>query len=173
MNLYNIPDLIIGSIFLLSIITKISNIAEFKYEVLSYKFIPQKFLNFVVILIILLEFGVVFTSAIHSNSYIIKLFPLLLLIVFTIIYSLKKIFNTNSNKDSCGCFGELKMLNAFPLQRNMMLIIVSIIDFILSNNDRDMYDIFTILSIEVTIALITLNLVELIKYFEARWKMNT
>ena len=120
----NVSSVILGIIFIISGIGKITNVADFSILISQYGFPGLKFLAPIIILIEFL-LGLFLIFLIYPK--ISALFSTLLLIAFTGAFTYA---NFKHGINNCGCFGSLKLSElppAFTYFRNLVLMLFSVI----------------------------------------------
>lgn len=121
---YCIPALIVGCVFLLSGMGKVGNVLAFQRLIVEY---GLGSFNVVAPFVVLLELLIGCFLVFNYHVKITSIFSIVLLIVFSIIYSYAWLHNGITD---CGCFGNYSFLQTSPLftlARNICLIILLIV----------------------------------------------
>lgn len=148
---------------------KFKNISDFKLELYSYRIFPKKMLKIAVVLVLSWELLLVIFFA--SGQF--RLYKEILAIFTLVIFSIATVRKRGTNREMlCKCYGTLEILNKYPITRNVLIIIMIMINFFLPNYQSSYSDtIYTILTgvIIVLIIDITLTIIatkRLMKYYE-------
>ncbi|MGM7684520.1 MauE/DoxX family redox-associated membrane protein [Cytobacillus sp. Hm23] len=121
-------DLIIIMIFYTSFHTKRKSLVDLKYEIASYHIIPKKLLKVVSYFILLIELTIVTLYFLNSFFIFKTIIAGSVIILFTIATLNKK---KKDGVTHCRCFGNLSLLNKYPVTRNIIIFILIIIDLVL------------------------------------------
>lgn len=127
-----------------SVVLEINNILRLNKSKYS-------FLLIITYLLIILEFSIAVLYTI-TNTKMVEYVVLVLMIFFSFYIIIKRTFN---NQYTCSCFGNISILNKYPLQRNIILISLILIN-IFNNNSLEIIPAVYILSINsgITVFLI-------------------
>lgn len=132
--IYQINNAFLELIFILSFYSKIKNVKSFSYDVLSYEVTPKRLVSVSVMIILLLEFFL-FIAYAYNLFYPYKEFiTLLVLLFFSTIVLIKR--KKKGDTSSCSCFGNLSLLNKFPLIRNILLIVYVLFHSIVNKSEH-------------------------------------
>ncbi|MBE9914224.1 hypothetical protein G8C92_09295 [Paenibacillus donghaensis] len=141
-------DVVIASIFYFSFSSKINQLSGFKAEVFSYKIMPAYFVPVAAFIILLFELNVFLAFSLHYSSRVKEIAVLSMLICFTVLLWMKK---RRMGSLSCGCFGNVKVLNNHPFIRNFILIGLILVKCVLPRYHFDL-----IQSLETSLGIITI-----------------
>ncbi len=123
--------LVIGVVFMVSSLSKALDTGAFTATIVSYGF---EFFKGLAPVIIVVEFFVSILLILKIRIKEVSLLSLIMLIVFTSLYSYAYFFR---DVKDCGCFGDIKQLNLTPVQfyiRNSILFAGSLLLFLYDRN---------------------------------------
>ncbi|MEY8741548.1 MauE/DoxX family redox-associated membrane protein [Bacillales bacterium AN1005] len=132
--LSTIINITISSVFFASFYMKAKAPVLLRCEIYSYHLIKVKHIKIVGYLFLLLELVISIIFIFDLFQWFKYLFCILLLLFFCVLI-LKKQKEEGKQVQSCNCFGEMKLLNKYPLIRNSILIIFLVLQFFLPNQD--------------------------------------
>ncbi|MGN4128226.1 MauE/DoxX family redox-associated membrane protein [Lysinibacillus sphaericus] len=121
-------NIILGSLFLLAFYAKIINIKDFNLEIIDYKVVPRRLAPIAAVCVLSLELGLFFSFTLSKYYFLSNSVAICLLTLFTIFTYLKNQSKKDNSLKTCTCFGNVKFLNKYPIQRNLFLIIVIIVN---------------------------------------------
>lgn len=120
-------DVIIAELFILSFVSKIHTIPDFKTEIISYRLLPMNWIP-------ITAFSVLFLEFVLFNLYCIGLFyPWKEIVGFWLIlaFTLATIKKRRTGDLTCRCFGTIRFLNKYPAYRNASILFVIVISMAL------------------------------------------
>lgn len=123
--------------FLISSVSKLINVNEFKLTLLSLKIIPNRFISLSANLLILNEFLIILLLFISRQTIIIGFYlAISILLIFTFVLVIA-IFTKDDFR--CNCFGNSeKTASTTDIFRNVLLIILGITgSFIITSNHEN------------------------------------
>lgn len=116
-------DLLIAILFFLSFYMKVTNLHQLPLEINSYQVIPYYYAKIAAYLLLITEGGI-FLLYITGLAFVMKELLLIVLLLVFIALILRK--RKQQGNLECGCFGKADSLNKYPLQRNMILLVIVI-----------------------------------------------
>lgn len=124
-----IINLLFSILFFMAFSSKVVNITNFSIEIYSYRIISFKQAQYAAPLVLAIE---LILSLLFLTQWLVEITTIstIFLLSFFTIFLLKK--RLISEKKSCSCFGDNKLLNRYPLTRNLILIVLLIINSILT-----------------------------------------
>lgn len=125
-------NIIISAVFFSSFYMKAKSPTLLRCEVYSYHVIADKYIKKISSLFLLIELALAIVFALNLFQSF-KNITCILLLVFFCLLILKKQKAEGKAVRSCSCFGEMKLLNKYPLIRNCILILILNLQFILPN----------------------------------------
>lgn len=138
-------------IFFVSFYFKARNIFNFSYEIKSYNIVPSSLAQVAAVTVIILEFLLAILYAFHVLNPYKEVATICLFIFFTIITYRKK---RESGIESCNCFGKVSFLNKNPILRNIFFIVLSLVQIIISNQQRDIrHSLYLLLAYSIFIVI--------------------
>ncbi len=128
---------------------KLQSIQGFRVEIYAYKVLPAAFLTWAAAAILIMECWLFICFATGLAEGWKHILGITLLTCFTWLTWNKK---RKTGIEACACFGNIGFLNRFPIYRNIMLIILLLIDFFLSGQViQDIY--LMVLSLALVMAM--------------------
>lgn len=125
-----IIDFIISIIFFAAAFMKVRNFFDFKIQIFSYGYFRKLiYLPVVAFLIIIVELMIFLIYSLGKFHPVIDVITILILVMLSIQLILK--VKTSKELD-CGCFGDIHLLNKYPITRNLILIFLLIINIFLN-----------------------------------------
>lgn len=116
-----------SSLFLLSIVGKLTNLKDTRLMVLSYGVLPQRFAYAAVTLLLVAECALLLLFVADEWKLARDIAAIGTLFIFSIAIVNKR---KSNNRDSagCACIGSVDTLNKYPLTRNALLIVILLAD---------------------------------------------
>lgn len=125
MSLSIVLQFILSFIFALSVYSKLLDIQVFLQEVNSLRMFNKKLTVIAVYLLLVVEFSLVVFYIFDVFHVWRELVTIMVLSFFILILVKKKKIRLQG---SCSCFGNNSILNKYPIQRNLILIMLSILN---------------------------------------------
>ncbi|WP_397350684.1 MauE/DoxX family redox-associated membrane protein [Paenibacillus xylanexedens] len=148
-------DIILVFIFFSSFVAKVISFENFKYEVRAYKIMNLSHLSVLPLLILCAELGL---STLFLLPIKIGFYKELIGIIFLIVLTLLTIRKDGFSKE-CSCYGKNHLLSSFPIQRNIIFILILFVSsFVHNPNLFDWQRSFLLFTIVVLITLIFENI---------------
>lgn len=116
---------ILSLIFLLALYNKIKNINGYKQDISTYLLINRKGAGLLYIPVLASEFLLFILFAFNELQPFTDIFAIVVLIAFTTLLIWKW---RRTGTSECSCFGDMKFLNISPIMRNILLIILCLIN---------------------------------------------
>ncbi|WP_407945732.1 MauE/DoxX family redox-associated membrane protein [Paenibacillus puerhi] len=110
--------MMLAFLFLLSFYTKVFNINNFIYEISSYGVLPKRLLLISAVSILIYELVLFILYSFGTFTVIREILGITLMVIFSIVTIKKKI---KEKTGACSCFGNMRLLNKFPIIRNLFI----------------------------------------------------
>ncbi|MGZ9586634.1 MauE/DoxX family redox-associated membrane protein [Paenibacillus marinisediminis] len=143
-------NLLIALLFSLSFISKIKEIKNFKFEIISYILAPEILITLLVYIILFLEFFFIVAFSTGILQITKEIIAIITLLIFT-WFTWRK--NRKSKTNTCSCFGSIGFLNKFPLLRNFMILSLLVIGLYLPRYTVDLSSAINSIILVINISL--------------------
>jgi hypothetical protein len=147
-------DIILSFIFFSSFVAKVISFGNFKFEVRGYKILKLSNLRLLPILILGAEFAL---SILFLLPIEIGVFKECIGISFLIILTILTIRKDGFSKE-CSCYGKNHLLSSFPIQRNIIFILIIFVSSFFHKYYDDWFRSFLVFAIVLFITLVLENI---------------
>ncbi|WP_412102517.1 MauE/DoxX family redox-associated membrane protein [Paenibacillus alvei] len=120
-------SVIVALFFFLSWIMKISSLLNLKLEIMNYNIVPIKLIPITSYFVLILELGIVIFLIFDLLFFYIHIFCIIVLLVFSYLTWRR---NEENKERACSCFGNITILNRFPITRNFLLVVLVLISLL-------------------------------------------